>query len=208
MPLFWKPYQSDVTRFIETLKAQRPTLEQEQRSGRALLWDRPQDRQALAEQREERPPGVADGARELPVGRREGLGVQQQVGRREHAVHGRADLVAHAREELALRAVGRLRRGAREVEVPGALLDAALQALAVRAELLERGPQLEALGLQQRLGLHPRAALPLGPSTERGAGVGRGGRGPVHVRPRPAPDARVRSAPRCPQPSRSRCAAR
>ncbi|MFG6448126.1 DUF3460 family protein [Roseateles sp. BYS180W] len=49
MPLFWKPYQSDVTQFIEQLKAQRPTLEQEQREGRALLWDKPVDRQAQAE---------------------------------------------------------------------------------------------------------------------------------------------------------------
>lgn len=48
MPLFWKPYQSDVTRFIAELKAKRPTLEAEQRAGRALLWDRPIDREAQA----------------------------------------------------------------------------------------------------------------------------------------------------------------
>lgn len=46
MPLFWKPYKSDVSSFIEQLKAQRPTLEAEQRAGRALLWDRAQDRAA------------------------------------------------------------------------------------------------------------------------------------------------------------------
>lgn len=40
MPLFWKHYKSDVTSFIESLKAARPALEDEQRSGRALLWDR------------------------------------------------------------------------------------------------------------------------------------------------------------------------
>lgn len=40
MPLFWKHYKSDVTSFIESLKAARPSLEDEQRSGRALLWDR------------------------------------------------------------------------------------------------------------------------------------------------------------------------
>lgn len=40
MPFFWKPYKSDVTQFIEQLKAQRPTLEEEQRRGRALLWDK------------------------------------------------------------------------------------------------------------------------------------------------------------------------
>ncbi|MEO8280341.1 MAG: DUF3460 family protein [Ideonella sp.] len=40
MPLFWKPYKSDITSFIEDLKAKRPTLEAEQRKGRALLWDK------------------------------------------------------------------------------------------------------------------------------------------------------------------------
>ena len=49
MPLFWKPYTSDVTDFIQNLKAAKPTLEQEQRAGRALLWDKPQDRSASAE---------------------------------------------------------------------------------------------------------------------------------------------------------------
>ena len=49
MPLFWKPYKSEVTQFIDQLKAQRPTLEAEQRAGRALLWDRPQDRAAQAD---------------------------------------------------------------------------------------------------------------------------------------------------------------
>ncbi len=48
MPLFWKPYKSEATQFIEQLKAQRPTLEAEQRAGRALLWDKPQDREAQA----------------------------------------------------------------------------------------------------------------------------------------------------------------
>jgi Protein of unknown function (DUF3460) len=52
MPLFWKHHQSDVTRFIDTLKQQRPTLEAEQRAGRALLWDRAQDRDALARWRD------------------------------------------------------------------------------------------------------------------------------------------------------------
>ncbi|HWH72909.1 MAG TPA: DUF3460 family protein [Methylibium sp.] len=56
MPLFWKPYRSDVTEFIETLKQRDPKLEERQRQGRALLWDRPQDRVALAEQGEARVP--------------------------------------------------------------------------------------------------------------------------------------------------------
>ncbi len=49
MPLFWKAYKSDTTAFIESLKAKKPTLEDEQRAGRALLWDRAIDRAALAE---------------------------------------------------------------------------------------------------------------------------------------------------------------
>ena len=49
MPLFWKKYESDVTQFIGQLKAKKPTLEAEQRAGRALLWDRDIDRQAQAE---------------------------------------------------------------------------------------------------------------------------------------------------------------
>lgn len=48
MPLFWKAYKSDVTSFIEELKAKKPTLEAEQRQGRALLWDKRIDRDAQA----------------------------------------------------------------------------------------------------------------------------------------------------------------
>jgi hypothetical protein len=46
MPLFWKPYTSDVSSFIQELKDKKPTLEAEQRAGRALLWDRAIDRKA------------------------------------------------------------------------------------------------------------------------------------------------------------------
>lgn len=56
MPLFWKPYTSDVTQFIEQLKAAKPSLEAEQRAGRALLWDRRIDRDAQAEYQESRVP--------------------------------------------------------------------------------------------------------------------------------------------------------
>jgi hypothetical protein len=49
MPLFWKPYKSEVTNFIEELKAKKPSLESEQRAGRALLWDRDLNRQEQAE---------------------------------------------------------------------------------------------------------------------------------------------------------------
>lgn len=56
MPLFWKPYKSDVTAFIEKLKADKPTLEDEQRAGRALLWDKRIDREAQGEWSEARVP--------------------------------------------------------------------------------------------------------------------------------------------------------
>lgn len=49
MPLFWKPYKSEVSSFIDTLKANKPTLEQEQRAGRALLWEKPVDRAEQAD---------------------------------------------------------------------------------------------------------------------------------------------------------------
>ena len=59
MPLFWKPYKSDVTQFIDELRAKKPTLEAEQRAGRGLLWDRPPDREA----RLRRGPGAAEALR-------------------------------------------------------------------------------------------------------------------------------------------------
>ena len=56
MPLFWKHYKSDITGFIEELKTNRPSLEDEQRAGRALLWDRRVDREAQSESQESRVP--------------------------------------------------------------------------------------------------------------------------------------------------------
>jgi hypothetical protein len=56
MPLFWKPYKSDVTSFIEELKAKKPSLESEQRAGRALLWDRALDRDKQADWRDAKVP--------------------------------------------------------------------------------------------------------------------------------------------------------
>ncbi len=56
MPLFWKHYQSEATQFINELKARKPTLEAEQRAGRALLWDKAQDRAAQADFNEARVP--------------------------------------------------------------------------------------------------------------------------------------------------------
>ena len=49
MHFFWKPYKSDISQFIDELKAKRPTLEAEQLAGRALLWDRKVDRYAERE---------------------------------------------------------------------------------------------------------------------------------------------------------------
>jgi Protein of unknown function (DUF3460) len=56
MPLFWKAYKSDVTSFIETLKARKPSLEDEQRQGRALLWDKRVDRSAEAQYQDAKVP--------------------------------------------------------------------------------------------------------------------------------------------------------
>ncbi len=36
-------YESDITRFLRELKHARPHLEEQQRRGRAIWWDRPQD---------------------------------------------------------------------------------------------------------------------------------------------------------------------
>jgi len=38
-------YTSEATQFIESLKAKKPTLEKEQREGRALLWDKQVNRE-------------------------------------------------------------------------------------------------------------------------------------------------------------------
>ena len=41
MNIFRRPdYRSDATQFIDQLKVAKPTLEAEQRKGRALLWDK------------------------------------------------------------------------------------------------------------------------------------------------------------------------
>jgi hypothetical protein len=50
MSLFARPeYVSETQAFIQQLKADKPTLEAEQRSGRGLLWDKTIDRQNQAE---------------------------------------------------------------------------------------------------------------------------------------------------------------
>ena len=43
--LFRRPdYYSEVSQFIDELKAAKPDLEAQQRAGRALLWEKPVDR--------------------------------------------------------------------------------------------------------------------------------------------------------------------
>lgn len=50
MSIFARPhYTSDATQFIDQLKSAKPQLEQEQRKGRALLWDQQIDRDFQAE---------------------------------------------------------------------------------------------------------------------------------------------------------------
>ena len=50
MSLFSRPaYTSETTDFLRQLKADKPTLEAEQRQGRSLLWDKTVNRQDQAE---------------------------------------------------------------------------------------------------------------------------------------------------------------
>lgn len=57
MSIFNRPhYTSDVTNFIQELKDKKPTLEAEQRAGRALLWDKNLDRSLQEEYVEGRVP--------------------------------------------------------------------------------------------------------------------------------------------------------
>ena len=51
--IFRRPdYQSEVTTFIDQMKAQKPELEAQQRQGRELLWDKAVDRGAWREYRD------------------------------------------------------------------------------------------------------------------------------------------------------------
>ena len=50
--IFRRPhYQSDITLFIDKMKADKPSLESEQLAGRALLWDKAVDRSAWSDYR-------------------------------------------------------------------------------------------------------------------------------------------------------------
>ena len=50
--IFRRPdYKSEITLFIDQLKADKPDLEAQQRAGRAIWWDKNVDRQALEDSR-------------------------------------------------------------------------------------------------------------------------------------------------------------
>ena len=60
MSFFRRPdYTSEATQFIDQLKANKPTLEAEQRAGRALLWDKNLSRTEEADFGEARVPQQA-----------------------------------------------------------------------------------------------------------------------------------------------------
>lgn len=52
-------YESDLTRFLKDLKARNPALEQKQREGRAIWWDKDLDRDELTRQQAARVPQKA-----------------------------------------------------------------------------------------------------------------------------------------------------
>ena len=55
--IFRRPdYQSDVTRFIEQLKSDKPDLEAQQRAGRSIWWDKNLDREQLENWKQARVP--------------------------------------------------------------------------------------------------------------------------------------------------------
>ena len=57
MSIFRRPdYTSDATQFINQLKSSRPELDAQQQAGRALLWDKAQDREAQAAYQQARVP--------------------------------------------------------------------------------------------------------------------------------------------------------
>ena len=67
MHIFRRPhYESEITRFIQKMRDEKPSLEAGQLAGRALLWDKNVDRSAWAEYREARVPQQAYVYRPIP----------------------------------------------------------------------------------------------------------------------------------------------
>ena len=55
--IFRRPdYKSDTTQFIEQLKSDKPDLEAQQRTGRAIWWDKHLDREAIADWKQAKVP--------------------------------------------------------------------------------------------------------------------------------------------------------
>jgi hypothetical protein len=52
-------YESDITKFLRDLKKNNPQIEAEQRKGRAIWWDKPQDPDTSARQSESKVPQKA-----------------------------------------------------------------------------------------------------------------------------------------------------
>ena len=72
MSFFRRPdYTSEATQFIDQLKVNKPTLEAEQRAGRALLWDKNLNREAQADYNDARisQPAYVYGTSNHPNGR-------------------------------------------------------------------------------------------------------------------------------------------
>ena len=60
LKIFRRPdYNSEVSNFIDQLKADKPDLEARQRAGRALLWDKNVDREAWGDWRDAQVPQQA-----------------------------------------------------------------------------------------------------------------------------------------------------
>jgi hypothetical protein len=49
-----KPYESDVTRMMRELLEQKPQIVEEQKKGRAMWWDKPQDLETERRSKESR----------------------------------------------------------------------------------------------------------------------------------------------------------
>ena len=98
--------------------------------------------------------GAMDDIGEVPLPRVE-RGAQQQLGHAQHAIHGRADLVAHVGEELRLRACGVERGIARGLELQRALAHARIELVDARlaaADVADAGERQQQQRQDQRVG--------------------------------------------------------
>ena len=91
--------------------------------------------QDVVDERQQMPPGRCDLAQSGRLVRR-GACRQHQVCQTDDGIHGRADFMAHVRQEGALGQIGRLGMGPRLRELDGALVDQLFQVVAVGIEFL------------------------------------------------------------------------